>query len=91
MISPSVHPSQQGPLDIPCGIYSLVNAIASLYHDVPKFSWKVPKMAPLRKLTLGLSLDDLLATSAMRPAFGCVSKKQCRDQKPLNSEGEIQP
>lgn len=91
MTSPSVHPSQPGPLDIPCGICSPVNAIVSLYHDVPKFSWKVPKMAPLTELALGWSLDNLLDAAVMRSAFGGVSKKQCRYQNPLNSEGEIQP
>jgi hypothetical protein len=91
MTSPSVHPSQQRQLDIPCGNYSEVNAIASLYHDIPKFTWRALKMAPLTELALGWSLDNLLDTSAIRPAFGCVSKKQCRDQNPLNGEGEIQP
>ncbi len=91
MTSPSVHPSQQRQLDIPCGNYSEVNAIASLYHDIPKFTWRALKMAPLRKLALGLSLDDLLDVAVMHSAFGCVSKKQCRYQNPLSSEGEIQP
>lgn len=91
MTSPSVHPSQQRPLDIPCGIYSPVNAITSVYHDIPKFSWKVPKMAPLRELAQGWSLDDLLYPAVVRSAFGGLSKKQCEDQNPLNGEGEIQP
>jgi len=91
MISPTVRPSQQGPLDNPCGIYSLAIAIASLFHDVPNFTRKALKMVPLRELAQGCSLDDLLDAAVMRSAFGWVSKRQSEDQNPLSSEGEIQP
>lgn len=91
MTSPSVRPSQPGPLDNPIGIYSLINAITSLYQDVPNFTQRALKMVPLSELAQGWSLDDLLDALAMRPAFGWVSKRQSEDQNPLKSEGEIQP
>lgn len=56
----SIKPSQQGQLDNLCSIYSVVNAIAYLYQDKPRFKRRALKFALLRSYSQWRPLDDLL-------------------------------